>query len=102
MSTSALARVQTRLPSAVLAALGLAAGVAGLWWRGSLGSALARTAGVAAGTALGLAAVAVLGDGYFEVAKHVWLAAYLLDVTVVALAGAALAVVVTAVRRRTS
>ncbi|MGY1841602.1 MULTISPECIES: glycan biosynthesis hexose transferase WsfD [unclassified Modestobacter] len=86
----------------LLTGLGIAAGIAGLRWRASLGSALARTAGVAAGSALGLAAVAVLGDGYFEVAKHVWLAAYLLDVTVVALAGAALAVVVAVVRRRTS
>jgi len=34
--------------------------------------------------------VAVLGDGYFEIAKHVWLAAYLLVVCAVAvvLAGA--------------
>jgi hypothetical protein len=30
----------------------------------------------------------VLGDGYFEIAKHTWLAAYLLDVTALALLGA--------------
>jgi len=35
-------------------------------------------------------AAAVLGDGYFEIAKHVWLAAYLLVVTAAAvLLGAA-------------
>jgi hypothetical protein len=33
---------------------------------------------------VGLVAAAVLGDGYFEIAKHVWLAAYLLVVTAVA------------------
>jgi hypothetical protein len=48
---------------------------------------LLRLSAVAATGALGLAVVAVLGDGYFEIAKHVWLAAYLLDVTTVALAG---------------
>jgi hypothetical protein len=32
-------------------------------------------------SAVGLVAAAVLGDGYFEIAKHVWLAAYLVAVT---------------------
>jgi hypothetical protein len=45
-------------------------------------------AGLAAVTALGLVAVAVLGDGYFEVFKHVWLAAYLLLVGGLCLLGA--------------
>jgi hypothetical protein len=71
-------------PSA-LSVLGLLAGAAGLRWRGFASSAFARTAGVAAGGAVGLAVLAVLGDGYNEVAKHVWLAAYLLDVTLVSL-----------------
>jgi hypothetical protein len=50
-------------------------------------------AGLAALTALGLVVVAVLGDGYFEVFKHVWPASYLLVVTALCLAGAALAAV---------
>ena len=47
--------------------------------------------------------VAVAGDGYFEVFKHAWLAAYLLAVSGLCLAGAAvtaLAVPVLARRRR--
>jgi hypothetical protein len=32
--------------------------------------------------------LAVVGDGYYEIAKHVWLSAYLLDVTGAALLGA--------------
>jgi hypothetical protein len=59
---------------------------------GTLLVGLTRTAGLAALSAVLLVIVAVLGDGYFEIAKHTWLAAYLLDVTVVALvlAGAVL------------
>ena len=45
-------------------------------------------AGLAAVTALGLVAAAVLGDGYFEVFKHVWLAAYLLVLSGLGLLGA--------------
>jgi hypothetical protein len=41
-------------------------------------------AALAAVSAVGLVAAAVLGDGYFEIAKHTWLAAYLLTVTAVA------------------
>jgi hypothetical protein len=77
----------------LLAVLGLVVGMAGLRWRAPLGSALARTAGVSAASALALTVIAVLGDGYFEIAKHVWLAAYLLDLTAVALIGAALVAV---------
>ena len=53
-------------------------------------AALGRVAGLAAVSAVGLVGVAVLGDGYFEIAKHVWLAAYLLVACAVAvvLAGA--------------
>ena len=40
--------------------------------------------------AIGLAIVA-LADGYFELAKHVWLASYLVDVTAWALLGAVVA-----------
>jgi hypothetical protein len=36
-------------------------------------------------SALGIAVMAVVGDGYFEIAKHVWLAAYLLDVAALSL-----------------
>jgi len=46
--------------------------------------ALGRVAAVAAVSAVGVVAAAVLGDGYFEIAKHVWLAAYLLVVTAAA------------------
>jgi hypothetical protein len=42
----------------------------------------------------------VLGDGYFEVFKHVWLAAYLLVLTGLGLLGAAGAVVCRALRVR--
>ncbi|WP_158075614.1 glycan biosynthesis hexose transferase WsfD [Actinokineospora bangkokensis] len=62
--------------------------------------ALGRAAGLATVTALGLVGLAVLGDGYFEVAKHVWLAAYLLDAAMLAGVGALLALVVSLVRRR--
>jgi len=41
-------------------------------------------AAVAAVSAVGVVAAAVLGDGYFEIAKHVWLAACLLVVTAAA------------------
>lgn len=83
----------------LLAALGMAAGLVGLRWRHPLGAAFGRTAGVAAAGAVGLATLAVLGDGYFEIAKHVWLAAYLLDVTLLALAGAAATALVVAAQR---
>ncbi|MBV9920474.1 MAG: hypothetical protein JOY78_06425 [Pseudonocardia sp.] len=59
-------------------------------------TALARLAALAAASAVGLVAAAVLGDGYFEIAKHTWLAAYLLAVTGTSLA---LAVVVAAASR---
>lgn len=55
---------------------------------------LIRVAGVSAVGAVGVAALAVVGDGYYEIAKHVWLSAYLLDVTAAALLGAAAAAVV--------
>ena len=57
-------------------------------WQGRAGR-WSLAAGLAAATALALIAVAVAGDGYFEVFKHVWLAAYLLAVAGLALAGAA-------------
>ncbi|HEY4334013.1 MAG TPA: hypothetical protein VGM78_15635 [Ilumatobacteraceae bacterium] len=72
------------LPSATVA-LGLIAGACSLRRRRSLAAALARVAGAATLGALGIVVVAVLGDGYFEIAKHVWLAAYLLDVAQLAL-----------------
>jgi hypothetical protein len=84
-------------PAAVLA-LGLLAGAAGgsrrLTRRGRPVTAPARLAGLASATGLALAATAVLGDGYFEIAKHVWPLAYLVDVTAVALLLTVLAAVV--------
>jgi len=69
------------LPSALVFA-GLFAGAVNALRRrrGGLTSGAVRVAAVAAAAALGLAAVAVLGDGYFEIAKHAWLAAYAVDV----------------------
>ena len=84
----------------VLAITGLALGVIALRWRHPLGRALAGTAGATAAGALGVAALAVLGDGYFEIAKHVWLAAYLLDVTLLACLGAACTALLVAAHRR--
>ncbi|WP_146241348.1 glycan biosynthesis hexose transferase WsfD [Actinokineospora spheciospongiae] len=86
-----------------VAVLGLLAGVFALLRRTNRAlTVLCRTAGVAALIGLGVVALAILGDGYFEVAKHVWLAAYLFDVTLLALVGAAVVAVVTAVRRRSA
>ena len=59
----------------------------GLGYLGSIACEHLLAAGYAV-TALGLVAVAVLGDGYFEVFKHVWLAAYVLLVTGLCLVGA--------------
>jgi hypothetical protein len=70
-----------------LVLLGMMAGLASLKWRGRSMTGFARLAGVSAVCGLGLAMVAVLGDGYFEIAKHVWLAAYFIDVTMLALLG---------------
>lgn len=80
------------LPS-LLAVFGIGAGIAGTVRRRSAWSVFARIAGAASVSAVLLAVVAILGDGYFEIAKHVWLAAYLLDVTAVALVGAYIAAI---------
>jgi hypothetical protein len=87
------------LPS-LLAAFGIAAGIAGAARRGSTWSLFARLAGTAGASSVLLAVMAVLGDGYFEIAKHVWLAAYLLDVTTFALVGLFAAVIVQRYFRR--
>ena len=50
---------------------------------------LVRTGAVAAALAVALVALAVVGDGYYELTKHVWLASFLLA-TAVLLDGAAL------------
>lgn len=76
------------IPS-MLVILGSLAGAASIRWRDRPMSGFCRIAGVAAVCALGISLVAVLGDGYFEIAKHVWLAAYFVDVTFWALLGAA-------------
>ncbi|MDD7919365.1 hypothetical protein [Actinomycetospora callitridis] len=52
---------------------------------------LALTAGALAVTALGIVLVAVLGDGYCELAKHVWLGSYLLVVTAATLVASGVA-----------
>jgi hypothetical protein len=80
------------LPS-LLALSGIGAGIAGTVRRRSAWSVFARIAGAASVSAVLLSVVAILGDGYFEIAKHVWLAAYLLDVTAVALVGAYIAAI---------
>jgi hypothetical protein len=89
------------LPS-VLALLGVVAGVAGVCRRRGPWSWFARIAGLAAVGAVLLAVVAVAGDGYFEIAKHVWLSAYLLDVTVLALLGTLGAALAGRLRRRSA
>jgi hypothetical protein len=84
------------LPSA-LVVLALVAAATARWQGRARRWSLA--AGLAAGTALALVAVAVAGDGYFEVFKHVWLAAYLLALAALCLVGAA-ATALTGARRR--
>jgi hypothetical protein len=59
--------------------------------RSTTAAGLARVAGVLAAAAVGTVVLAVLGDGYVELAKHVWLASYLLVVTALALAGCGVA-----------
>jgi hypothetical protein len=87
------------LPSLV-AAIGIVLGLVTLRHGSPLVRASARIAALAAVAALALVAAAVLGDGFFEIAKHVWLAAYLLEVTAAAalLAGVAAGVQVRARR----
>lgn len=70
---------------ALIALLGLAAAVVALLRRRRSTTRYGIVAGVAVPSALGIAAMAVVGDGYFEIAKHLWLAAYLLDVTALSL-----------------
>ena len=52
---------------------------------------LALTAGALAVTALGIVLVAVLGDGYCELAKHVWLGSYALVVAAATLVASGVA-----------
>lgn len=91
---------------AVLTALGLTAGAAAALLRRRRPGALPGTtpcallAGTAAASSLGLVTLAVLGDGYNELPKHVWLAAYTVDVTALALAGALVCAVAGAVHTR--
>lgn len=73
-----------------LVLLAIAAAVSSLSWRRRAPAAArwCRAAGLGAVTALGLVVITLLGDGYFEVFKHVWLAAYVLVVTGLCLVGA--------------
>ena len=77
------------LPTA-LVLLALAAAASTLLWRrrAPVAARWCLAAGLGAATAFGLVVMAVLGDGYFEVFKHVWLAAYLLVVSGLCLLGA--------------
>lgn len=81
---------------AVVAGLAVLAGLLTLRRRGrdgrrSTAVGLLRVGAGAAVLAVGVVALAVLGDGYYELTKHVWLASYLLVVVVLlALAAAAL------------
>ncbi|WP_020673060.1 hypothetical protein [Amycolatopsis nigrescens] len=70
----------------LLVLLGLVAAVVSLRRRRRWTTRYGVVAGVATAGALGIAVMAVAGDGYYEIAKHVWLAAYLLDVAVLSLA----------------
>jgi hypothetical protein len=90
-----------RLPwlSSALVLLGVLVGAAGLWRRRAAWSWFARIAGLAAVSAVPLAALAVAGDGYFEIAKHVWPAAYLVDVSALALLGALVSAIAERLRR---
>jgi hypothetical protein len=69
----------------LLVLLGLAAAVVALVRRRRSTTRYGVVAGVAVTSAVGIAAMSVVGDGYFEIAKHVWLAAYLLDVAALSL-----------------
>lgn len=86
------------MPS-LLTALGAVFGVISVRWRRHRTAAFAKMSGICAASALGLAVVAVFGDGYFEIAKHVWLAAYFLDVTLLALLGVVIATLEPLARR---
>lgn len=63
---------------------------------------LARVAAVLAVTGVGVVLLAVLGDGYCELAKHVWLGSYALVVTGTTLLVAAAAAAAGVVRARRS
>lgn len=88
-------------PSTV-AVLGIVAGVAGalppVRRRVPLAAGLGRVAAVTATTAILLVGAALLGDGYNEIFKHVWLAAYMLAVALLVL-GAALGAAVVSLTR---
>ena len=70
--------------------LALAAAASTVVWRrrAPVAARWCLAAGLGAATAFVLVVMAVLGDGYFEVFKHVWLAAYLLVVSGLCLLGA--------------
>lgn len=77
------------LPTALVLLAVVAAASSIVWGRRAPAAARwCRAAGLGAVAAVGLVVVALLGDGYFEVFKHVWLAAYLLVVTGLCLVGA--------------
>lgn len=93
------------LPLATVVAA-LAAGAATLLpqvrRRDPLAVGLVRVAAASALLGLGVVTVAVLGDGYYELSKHVWLASYLFAVTGVTGATAAVVGATSRFRRRLS
>lgn len=91
-----LAEMPTPWFPTALVVVGLVAGVFGLLRRRSRPSPPAVLAGIAALAGLGLV-VASLGDGYFEIAKHVWLGAFFLRVALWSLVGAVLMLLVSLV-----
>ena len=84
----------------VVAFIGIVLGLVTLRRGSPRVKAQSRIAALASVAALALVAAAVLGDGFFEIAKHVWLAAYLLEVTAAAALSAGLTAAVQARHRR--
>jgi hypothetical protein len=87
------------LPSLV-AVTGLTLGVLTRHRGGVVVRALSRVAALAAACAVALVATAVAGDGFFEIAKHVWPAAYLLQVAAAAAVLTGIAAARSAILRR--
>jgi hypothetical protein len=68
----------------VVAFLGVVLGILTVRRGSPLVRALSLLSALAAVSAVVLVTTAVVGDGFFEIAKHVWLSAYLLEVTAAA------------------
>jgi hypothetical protein len=88
------------VPPAIVAAALLTAAASVVLRRRGRGAAAVRAAGVLAVAAAGTVVLATFGDGYVELAKHVWLASYLLVVTATVLVGVLVAAAIALSRRR--